>query len=103
MAMALELALNIPLSLGYLFSALIILPLVIKGIGYINKVQAISQPIWITLLLLPWVFVLFKHPDIIQEATHFVGENPIVSDLISYFRCSHHDLICINHPNRGTS
>ncbi|MCU4412714.1 response regulator [Acinetobacter sp. WU_MDCI_Axc73] len=74
MAMALQLALNIPLSLGYLFSALIILPLVIKGIDYINKIQKISQPFWIILLLLPWFFVLFKHPDLIHEATHFVGE-----------------------------
>ncbi|AZB94920.1 hypothetical protein DKE46_011290 [Acinetobacter pittii] len=54
MAMALELALGIPQVIGYLISALVILPLVVKGIGFINKVQAITQPIWLLLLLLPW-------------------------------------------------
>ena len=73
MALALELALNVPLTIGYLFSALIILPLVIKGIGFINKVQAFTQPLWIGLLLLPWCFVFIKNPDIVQEVTHFVG------------------------------
>lgn len=42
MAMALELALGIPQVIGYLISALVILPLVVKGIGFINKVQAVT-------------------------------------------------------------
>ncbi|MGE8538578.1 MAG: ATP-binding protein [Acinetobacter sp.] len=67
MALALELGLGIPLSIGYLLSVLIILPLVVKGIGFINKVQAISQPLWLFLLLVPWCFVLFKHPTLIND------------------------------------
>ncbi len=73
MALALELGLGVPLSLGYLISALIILPLVIKGIGFINKVQAFTQPLWIFLLLLPWCFVLVKHPTLLSEVALIEG------------------------------
>ena len=73
MALALELGIGLPLSIGYLFSALIILPLVVKGIGFINKVQAITQPLWIFLLLVPWCFVLVKHPDLMAELAQIEG------------------------------
>ncbi|WP_338560963.1 hybrid sensor histidine kinase/response regulator [Acinetobacter sp. KS-LM10] len=73
MAMALELGLNIPLSIGYLISSLVILPLVVKGIGFINKVQAITQPLWLFLLLLPWCFVLVKHPTLAQDLALIEG------------------------------
>ena len=73
MAMALELGLDIPLSLGYLLSALIILPLVIKGIGFINKVQYITQPIWLVLLLAPWIFVFVKNPVILHDLVQVSG------------------------------
>ncbi|MHA3059108.1 hybrid sensor histidine kinase/response regulator [Acinetobacter sp. ANC 4636] len=73
MAMALELALHIPQSVGYLISALIILPLVVKGVGFINKVQAITQPIWLILLLLPWIFVWWKQPQLLEQSMQFVG------------------------------
>ena len=73
MALALELGLGIPLSIGYLISALVILPLVVKGIGFINKVQAITQPLWLFLLLLPWCFVLVKQPDLISNLALIEG------------------------------
>lgn len=73
MALALELGLGIPLSMGYLVSSLIVLPLVVKGIGFINKVQAITQPLWLFLLLLPWCFVLVKHPTLASELALIEG------------------------------
>lgn len=73
MALALELGLGIPLSMGYLISALLILPLVVKGIGFINKVQAITQPLWLFLLALPWCFVLVKHPNLLQDIVQIEG------------------------------
>ena len=73
MAMALELALHIPQSIGYLISALIILPLVVKGVEFINKVQAITQPIWLILLLFPWIFVWWKQPQLLEQSMQFVG------------------------------
>lgn len=74
MAMALELTLNIPLALGYLISALIIIPMVIRGIDYINKIQSFTQPIWLFLLLLPWFFIFWKNPGLIEESQYFIGE-----------------------------
>lgn len=89
MAMALELGLGIPLSLGYLVSALIILPLVVKGIGFINKVQAITQPIWLFLLLLPWGFVLFKHPNLMGNLAQISGMQSESSSFnLSFFGAS---------------
>lgn len=73
MAMALQLALNISLSLGYLISALIILPLVVKGISFINKLQMLTQPFWLLLLLLPWIFVFQHQPDLFQKMFGFNG------------------------------
>ncbi|WP_445407639.1 hybrid sensor histidine kinase/response regulator [Acinetobacter seifertii] len=85
MAMALELALGIPQVIGYLISALVILPLVVKGIGFINKVQAITQPIWLLLLLLPWFFVLWKQPQILSSSLHFVGAISNSTDFNLYY------------------
>ena len=89
MALALELGLGIPLSFGYLLSALIILPLVVKGIGFINKVQAITQPLWIFLLLLPWCFVLVKHPMLLSEISLVSGIKSASADFnLIYFGAS---------------
>lgn len=89
MALALELGLGIPLSLGYLLCALVILPLVIKGIGFINKVQAITQPLWLLLLLLPWGFVLFQHPGLIDEVAQIEGTKSQTSEFnLLYFGAS---------------
>ncbi|MCU4346714.1 response regulator [Acinetobacter lactucae] len=89
MALALELGLGIPLSLGYLISAVIILPLVVKGIGFINKVQAITQPLWLFLLLLPWCFVFFKHPNLVSELVLIEGaKNSSSSFSLAFFGAS---------------
>ncbi|MEB3754580.1 ATP-binding protein [Acinetobacter sp. MD2(2019)] len=73
MAKALTLAFDVALALTYLISALIILPLVIKGIGFINKVQAWTQPIFLTLLFMPWIYVLWHHPEIFSKIQQLHG------------------------------
>ncbi|KAA8730858.1 response regulator [Acinetobacter qingfengensis] len=73
MAMALQLALHIPLPIGYLLSALVILPLVVKGVGFINKVQAITQPFWLILLFVPWGFVIWSQPHLLVDLLQFSG------------------------------
>ncbi|MFT4021259.1 MAG: ATP-binding protein [Acinetobacter sp.] len=85
MAMALELALGIPQVLGYLISALVILPLVVKGIGFINKVQAFTQPVWLILLFAPWFFVLWKQPQLLQDSFSFVGQMSRSTDFNLYY------------------
>lgn len=89
MALALELCFGLPLSIGYLLSALIILPLVVKGIGFINKVQAYTQPLWLFLLFVPWIVVLWKQPDLWSETVQFAGTKSGTSDFnLIYFGAS---------------
>lgn len=59
MAKALELCFSVPLPVGYLVSTLIFIPLVTHGITLINRLQAWTQPIWIILQLLPFIFLIF--------------------------------------------
>ncbi|MFT2092874.1 ATP-binding protein [Paraglaciecola sp. 2405UD69-4] len=62
MAMALFLWLDIPLSLGYAISALVVIPLASHGITNISRFQIWTQTIWIVLQLIPLLYV-FNHPE----------------------------------------
>ena len=57
MASALELFLDVPLALGYLISALVAIPLVTHGITFISGFQLWTQPVWLLLHALPFVFI----------------------------------------------
>lgn len=70
MSMALQILFGIPLSIAYVFSALMVLPLVTHGIAYISRFQVWSQPFWIVLQLIPLYFV-FTHPD--SELKQWLG------------------------------
>ena len=61
MASALQLAFGIPLTWGYLICALVVIPLVMRGITLISRLQIITQPLWLLLLLMPYVY-LFTLP-----------------------------------------
>ena len=58
-----ELGLGIPLWLGYAVSTLIIFPLVIYGMKVLSKLQVWTTPLWLVLMVLPFVYLLFSHPD----------------------------------------
>jgi len=62
MSMALQILFGIPLGMGYVISALAVLPLVTHGIAYISRFQVWTQPIWLVLQILP-LFYVFSHPD----------------------------------------
>ena len=62
MASALELGLGIPLWLGYVLSSVAVIPLVMYGITLISRLQAWTQPLWLVLLLLPYVYLAVKQP-----------------------------------------
>ena len=66
MALALELFTGLPLYLGYLVSSLVIIPLVLRGITLINKLQAWTQPVWLFLLILPYAAVLYQNPALLR-------------------------------------
>jgi signal transduction histidine kinase/CheY-like chemotaxis protein len=59
MSGALELAFHVPLWLGYVVSAVAVIPLVTHGVRLISRFQLITQPFWIVLNVLPLVFIAF--------------------------------------------
>ncbi len=57
MSMAIHMMLGIPLSLAYVISAIVIIPLVTHGISRISRFQAWTQPVWLVLQILPLVYI----------------------------------------------
>lgn len=76
MAMALDLLFKIPLVWGYLISSLVIIPLVTHGITFISRFQLWSQPLWIVLQLLPFVFIIYADASAVESWTEFSGNSP---------------------------
>lgn len=73
MALALELYFDIPLALAYVICSVIVIPLVAYGITLINRLQMWTQPVWLFLLLLPYLFVIGKNPEALSDWTSFAG------------------------------
>jgi len=73
MAQALEVYFGLPLALGYLLSSIIIIPLVFYGITFINKLQLYSQPIWIMMMVAPFIAVVLKEPQAFDIVKSFSG------------------------------
>ena len=71
MAYALELALGIPPSWGYLVCALVVIPLVTHGVSVISRLQVWTQPLWIVMLVVPFVAVLLRDPGAFAGITHY--------------------------------
>ncbi|MEM6309823.1 MAG: ATP-binding protein [Pseudomonadota bacterium] len=72
LALALEFCLGIPLFVGYVVSSLVAIPLVIHGFSKISTFQTWTQPLWILLHMLPFVFLAFVGYDI-DSWTSFSG------------------------------
>src|SRR3954462_558008 len=75
MAYALELAFDIPPAWGYLVCALVVLPLVTHGVTAIGRLQVWTQPLWIALLVLPYLFVFRAHPHALAGLWEYAGED----------------------------
>ncbi len=73
MAYALELALGIPPAWGYLVCALVVIPLVTHGVSAISRLQLWTQPIWLLMLVVPFVYVLMRDPGAFNGITHYNG------------------------------
>ncbi|MBI3368695.1 MAG: hybrid sensor histidine kinase/response regulator, partial [Burkholderiales bacterium] len=73
MAYALELAFDVPPALGYGLCALVVIPLVTHGVTAISRLQVWTQPLWLALLVLPFVFVVWRSPDELAGLTMFGG------------------------------
>ncbi len=74
MAYALELALGIPPQWGYLVCALVVIPLVTHGVSVISRLQIWTQPLWLLMLVVPFVYVLLGDPTAFAGVLHYGGE-----------------------------
>jgi signal transduction histidine kinase/CheY-like chemotaxis protein/purine-cytosine permease-like protein len=76
MALALQLVLDWPLVWCYVLSSLVIIPLVLHGITFISRLQSWTQPLWIALLLWPFVWFALAQPELYR---HFTGLSGLTS------------------------
>ncbi|HQY77921.1 MAG TPA: hybrid sensor histidine kinase/response regulator, partial [Rhodoferax sp.] len=77
MAYALELALDIPPTWGYLICALVVIPLVTHGVSTISRLQIWTQPLWLVMLVVPFGFVLVRDPQAFAGITHYAGDHGV--------------------------
>lgn len=76
MSSALEFAFGLPLWLGYIISAVAVIPLVTHGITWISRFQLATQPFWIILNILPFLFIAFTDWQAIGDWLSFSGIDP---------------------------
>jgi signal transduction histidine kinase/purine-cytosine permease-like protein/DNA-binding NarL/FixJ family response regulator len=74
MAYALELAFNIPPAWGYLLCALVVVPLVTHGVTAISRLQMWTLPLWLVMLVVPYVYVFNAHPTLVADLRAYAGE-----------------------------
>jgi len=75
LATALEMCFGIPRPIGYLISAVVIIPLVTYGITLISRFQLWTQPLWIILHILPFFAIAYANPHSFAEWRKFAGEH----------------------------
>src|SRR6478736_10308446 len=75
MAQGLYLGLGVPLWLGYVASTIIIFPLVIYGMKVLSKLQLWTTPLWLILMVIPFVYLLVSHPESVGTFFAYQGEN----------------------------
>lgn len=73
MAQALKLFADVPLVLGYIVSSLVIIPITFMGVTMISKLQMVTQPIWIAMLVTPFAYIAIGHPDALREWVAYTG------------------------------
>ncbi len=62
-SLALELYFHIPIATAHIISAIIVIPLVTFGITTISRMQLWTQPLWLLLLITPYIAVVQYEPD----------------------------------------
>ncbi|WP_374250128.1 ATP-binding protein [Xanthobacter sp.] len=75
MAQALKLYFDLPLVLGYILSSVVIIPVTLMGITMISRLQMVTQPLWLAMMVLPFVMIWLKAPDEVAAWTRFVGRD----------------------------
>lgn len=71
MAQAFNTGFHLPLAAGYVLATFIVIPLVIFGMTALSKLQVWTQPIWLILMFMPFVYLLFKDPGTYSRFTNW--------------------------------
>ena len=71
MAQALKIYFEIPLVIGYVISSLVIIPITFMGVTMISRLQLVTQPIWLLMLITPFVFILVEQPQVLHDWVAF--------------------------------
>ena len=66
---------GVPLWVGYILCAVVVVPLVTHGITFISRVQTWTQPVWLVLNILPLVALLVANPQWIEGWTEYGGQH----------------------------
>ncbi|MFI8620966.1 ATP-binding protein [Marinomonas sp. NPDC078689] len=80
LALALELTLDINVSIGYIISSVVVIPIVTHGITLISRFQVWSQPIWLALQILPLACIFYQHEKAIETWVNFEPTNEFSTD-----------------------
>src|SRR4051812_27998965 len=75
MAQGLQLGLGVPLWAGYAISTLVIFPLVIYGMKGLATLQMWTTPLWLILMVIPFVYLLVSHPESVGSFLAYQGES----------------------------
>lgn len=75
MAQGLELGLGVPVWIGYAVSTLVIFPLVLYGMKVLSTLQLWTTPLWLVLMVIPFVYLVVSHPDSIDSFFSYDGED----------------------------
>ena len=73
MALALQMVVDWPIEWCYVLSSLVVLPLAMRGITLISRLQAWTQPVWLFLLFLPFVWIALEKPQLYRDFTDLSG------------------------------
>jgi signal transduction histidine kinase/CheY-like chemotaxis protein len=73
MAVALQLCFGLPLAVGYLLSALAVIPLVTYGFTFLSRFQFWTQILWGALQLIPFIYIGTQGSAAFHQWTSFAG------------------------------
>ncbi len=97
MAQGLQLGLHIPLWLGYAASTLMVIPLVIYGMSALAKLQVWTTPLWLVLMVVPFVYLLVRHPESVGSFFRLLRQGWARSEL----RVGHVGSRCLSVADRA--
>ena len=76
MALALELCFGLPLGIGYLISAIVVIPIVTHGIRWISRFHVWTQPFWLLLQISPLVVIALQDQQSFATWIGYPGTEP---------------------------